>query len=827
MARRSLLPALLLAACGSEGGTHLYQTQPFAPSYQAADVAALDHLGATLVDDGINFGVYSEHATKVQVALFDDASAPLPSQQFDLTRQGNVWNVFVSGIGWNQAYGYVAWGPNWPYDPSWHPGSLAGFSADVDGSGNRFDPNKLLLDPYARMMTGDFDWAEGSAASGPDRGVLTYSAAGKAITVQSQYVWSDNEAAWLAAREDPNMAGHRWQDPIVYEVHPKGFTMNPASNAILHPGTFRGVGENAAYLEDLGVTAVELLPSQAKSTDGGYWGYDTIAFFIPELTYVSLLDPKHPEAPIDEFKWMVDQLHQHGIEVFLDVVYNHTGEGGLWRQEIQFDDVPPLPDGSPQLMAFDPKEVASILEWRGLDNAAYYALDPTNQFYWDNSGVGQETRPNHTPMTRLILDSLHYWVEQMHVDGFRFDEAAILGETSPAQGSCPAHCFTNPSQTVLQTIADDPLFQQRNIRIVAEPWSAGGDFQTQFPASTTKPGYGWGEWNGPFRDWWRSFANVDGWQLSSTIWAPVTPKDGANGGFFLYGSEDFFAPSGREPYHSYNFVTIHDGFTMYDLFSYDQKVNGCGPLNPACCTEQLTSYCNQVDGVDNNISRDWGSDAKGEDMKRELMRDMFVALMISHGTPLLLGGDEWMRTQLGNNNAYSTLADNSYNWFDWGSWQADPHRRRMHDFVKKLIAFRKAHSYALAPADWSSGVPVSWEDAVAGRPANWNSGHLAIHYPASDAGPELDVLLNMEPAAVDFTLPPGTWEVLFDTQSYYDDDSYFPAGGSLDPNTSQNIWTDAPVPLVAGPNSFCGCAAGTTCYCVQPRSLVAVQAIMP
>ncbi len=806
-------------ACPQGNYTHLYQTQPLAPGYSAADVAALDHLGAQVVGGGINFGVYSENATKVQVLLFDDPEAPLPSQQFDMVEQGDVWNVWVSGIGLNQAYGYVAWGPNWPYDPSWHPGTITGFQADVDSAGNRFDPNKLLLDPYAPMMTRDFDWTEGSAASGPDRTVLTYQAAGKAITAQSQYAWSANESQWLAARQDPNMPGHRPQDLIVYEVHPKGFTASPASG-VAHPGTFRGVGEDADYLKDLGINAVEFLPVMAKSTDGGYWGYDTLAFFIPELTYVSLLDPKHPEAAIDEFKWMVDQLHQRGIEVFLDVVYNHTGEGGLWRQEIQFDDVPPLPNGAPQLTAFDPKEVASILSWRGLDNQAYYALDPTNQFYWDNTGVGQETRPNHLPMTRLILDSLHYWVSEMHVDGFRFDEAAILGETSPAEGSCPEHCWADPTKTVLQTIADDPLLQKDNIRIVAEPWSGAGDWQTHFPSSTTLPGYGWGEWNGPFRDWWRSMANVAGWTFNSTIWSPIGQE---NGGFFLFGSHDFFAPNGREPYNSYNFVTIHDGFTMYDLFSYDQKVNGCGPLNPACCTEQLTTYCNQTDGVDNNISKNWGSGS--EDVKRELMRDMFVAMIVSHGTPLLLGGDEWMRTQLGNNNAYSTLADSSYNWFDWGSWQADPHRLRMHDFVRQLLAFRKAYGYALAPSDWSSGVPVSWEDAAAGQPANWNSAHLAMHYPASAAGPEIDVLFNFETTMTDFTLPPGSWTSLLDTQTYYDEDAYFGAGasGSPDPKSSANIWVQSPIPLPPGPSAFCPCAEGATCYCAQPRSIVVVQ----
>ncbi|HUB06333.1 MAG TPA: alpha-amylase family glycosyl hydrolase [Myxococcales bacterium] len=813
MRTRPLL-LVLLVACNSAPYTHLYQASPIAPSYTVADVAAMNHMGATVVDDGVNFAVYSEHATKMQVLLFDDpVNQQLPTRQFDLTPVApgaNVWNVFVSGVGLHQAYGYIAWGPNWPYVSTWQAGAIDGFQADVDANGNRFDPNKLLLDPWAKMMTANFDWSIANAPSGPDRTQSTYQAAGKSLTVQSQYQWSDAEAQWIAARQNPNMPGHRLQDLIVYEMHPKGFTAD-ASSGVIHPGTFRGIGENADYLKDLGITALELLPSEAKSTDGGYWGYDTIGFFIPELTYTALLNPssisssilQNPEAPIDEFKWMVDQLHQRGIEVFLDVVFNHTGEGGLWQDEIQLDDV--VPDGDPALYNYDPKEVANILEWRGLDNQAWYALDPTNQFYWDNSGVGQDTRPNHTPMARLIMDSLNYWVSEMHVDGFRFDEAAILGQSDqiPYTWANPP----NPSTTILQTIADDPLFHQQNIRIVAEPWSGGGDWNGYYPASTTLPGYGWGEWNGPFRDWWRSAMNVPGWNVGSTIWSPITPASGATAGFFLDGSYDFFEWNGRLPGASFNFVTIHDGFTMYDLFSYDTKVNGCGPLNPACCTGALNYYCSNPDGADNNISFNWNS----EDQKRQLMRNLFVAMLVSHGTPLLLGGDEWMRTQLGNNNAYSTLADNYYNWFEWGTWEADPHRQRMHDFVKQLIALRKKLAYALAPGDWSSGAPLSWEGTTAGQPPNWNGQQLAVHYPPSSQGPELDILINLATSAADFTLPAGSWVALLDTQQYFDADSLFTENAALDPGQSNNVWLSNPTAVPGGD------------YNVMPQSIVVLE----
>jgi isoamylase len=856
-----------LASCSNSNYTHLYETKPFAPDYTADDVASLNHLGATVVDNGINFGVYSENATKIQVLLFDSATSAQPIQQFDLTRQGSAaWNVWVSGIGLNEMYGYIAWGPNWPYDPQWTPGTITGFISDVDGSGNRFNPNKLLQDPWAQMVTGQFDWATASAASGPDRTVMTYGAGAKSITVQSQYTWSANEATWITARQNPNMPGHRMQDLVVYETHPKGFTASPASG-VAHPGTFRGVGEDAAYLKDLGITAVELMPSMFKSTDGGYWGYDTIGFFIPELTY-TVGDPSNPAAAIDEFKWMVDQLHQNGIEVFMDVVYNHTGEGGLWQNEIQQDDVPPLPDGDPTLLNFDPKEVASMLSFRGFDNSAWYCLSVDNQTYWDNSGVGQDTRANHPAMKRLITDSLHYWVQQMHVDGFRFDEAAVLGEPdSPGN-----YNGFSGSDSVLQTIIDDPILQAQNTRITAEPWSGGGDFNSQFPASTTTPGYGWGEWNGPFRDYWRSLINCDGstgvnpdgcgattMTVGTGTWTPIGNL--ATAGFELYGSQNMFQPNGRKVTASWNYVTIHDGMTMYDLTSYDAKQNACGPLNPACCTDQVfTSECSQDDGTTNNISRDWGQDH--EDVKRELVRDMFTLLLVSNGTPMLLGGDEWMRTQLGNNNAYSTEADNSSNWYDWGSWQPNAEKNRMHDFVRQVIALRKQFGDALAPSDYGSGAPVSWEDATAGTPANWNSRHLAVHYPKTANEPELEILINMETGVpayssnagpllgtttcpgdttyvassptgydgvcactqdadcpspgtcsnnvcqINFTLPTGTWARLVDTQTYFDEDSYFGSGSA---NASANA-------SVAAPQMIPG-----TSYTVEPHSIVILE----
>jgi glycogen operon protein len=468
---------------------------------------------------------------------------------------------------------------------------------------------------------------------------------------------------------------------------------------------------------------------------------------------------------------MVDELHKADIEVILDVVYNHTGEGGFWRDRLEYDFNPDnsIPFG---LVNIDPKEVVGLYNFRGFDNHAYYALTEDKQSYINNTGVGNETRCNHTPFRKLIVDSLRYWVDEMHVDGFRFDLTPVLGEKDLKYS-----VWDDPKNTVLQDIADDPVLQQYNTRLISEPWAAGGydlglsfngpnnnefsnGFGTRiglFPASQNKPGTGWGEWNGRFRDWWRSFFNNDGFKLNST-----EVKDG---GFFLTGSSDWFRWNDRKPYHAVNFVTVHDGFTMYDLFSYDQKQNRCGPLNPVCCTEPNSAWCEIESGENNNRSRNWNDEV----MKRQQMRNLFVAMMISQGTPLLWAGDEWMRTQLGNNNAYSTRADNPYNWMDWGAWAPQDARHRMFDFVKQAIAFRKSHQYAFAPMDYGSSAPFSWKSAQNTDKTNWGDKQLMMHFYDRTKGPELAILINGEGGDVTFTLPSGrTWKRVLDTQSYFD-----------------------------------------------------------
>ena len=791
MTRTPLLLLVLAAACHKDDDyTQLYATQDKAPSLSWDDIEAMEYMGPTLIDQGVNFCTYSESATRIDLLLFDEPESELPTQQFELTRTGDLWCLYVEGIGAGQHYGYVAWGPNWPYDEAWNVGQIDGFLTDVDSEGNRFNPNKLLLDPWAKALHRDHDWSKGSNATGPARTQSTWAAASKNIVVRTDtYEWSEHEDEWLAMRTDPDAPGHGWDDLVLYEAHPKGFTMNAASG-VDHPGTFRGIGEHAEYLQDLGITALELLPIMERPLDGGYWGYNTLNFFAPELSYsAAFRDNGEPDEVIEEFKWMVDQLHQHDIEVVLDVVYNHTGEGGAWREKVYYGGQDLDPTTTSESYNLDPDIVMGIYSYRGLDNAGYYAHKAGMREYEDHTGVGNQTRPNHDPMSRLILDSLHFYSDEMHVDGFRFDLAGILGEVDQSYDDWDG------ANSVLQDIIDDPRLQERNTRIIAEPWTANwtyGPLIGAYPASTTVDGYGWMEWNARFRDWWRAYINYDDWTLSSQ-------EGGADGGFVMMGSQDQYDWNGRRPYTSVNFITAHDGFTMYDLFTYAEKQNACGPLNPICCDDPTSAWCQTDSGESNNRSRDWGS----EDLKRQMMRNAFTAMMISHGTPMILGGDEWMRTQLGNNNAFSDWADNDWNWFRWGEWQSITNYGgyRMHDFVRDIIAFRKAHTYALAPTEWGGGMPHSWRNATNTGDPNWGGKNLMIHYydDGSWDEPEIVIAINMETGnTVDFTLPEGrTWARVVDTQPYYDTD-WFTDEPTADPYASGNIWLEDPLTLAGG-----------------------------
>ena len=784
----ALLTLLACTACTTEPYTRLYHTEAVAPSFAEGDVAALELLGPIKADRGVNFGVYAGAAERVDLLLFDDADAAEPIQRFEMQRFGEVWNLYVEGVGPGLLYGYVAWGSNWTFDADWYCGSQTGFIADVDATGSRYNPNKLLTDPWSKALTRDHDWAAGSAGSGESRRAqCTWGASAKSVVIASDYSWSEAESDWRTARADGTLAGHDWTDLVLYEVHPKGFTANGVTG-VDHPGTFRGLAENAAYFQDLGVTAVELLPVHEKPLDGGYWGYNNISFFAPELSYSADYEyGGDPAAVVDEFKAMVDTLHQAGVEVVVDVVYNHTGEGGLWRDKVYTDDFLTDESGMQEAYNLDTVEAATIYNFRGLDNNAFYALSADKLSYWNNTGVGNEIRANHTPGHRLVLDSLHYMVEELHVDGFRFDLAGILGEKDGDYNN-----WDDPALSLIGAIVDDPRLQAYNTRIIAEPWTAGGSYTSigNFPPSSTKEGTGWGEWNASFRDWWRSIVNNDAWVLNSD-------EGGIDGGGTLTGTQDRYGANGRQPYHSVNFVTCHDGFTMYDLLSYNEKNNyGC-QLNPTCCENFTSAWCDVDSGENNNRSRDWGTDA--EPFKRQLMRNLYLGMMISQGTPMLYGGDEWLRTQYGNNNAYSTAADNEWNWFRWGEWQAADERWRLKDFVATVVRFRLDHTYAFSPAEYGAGMPLAWKNPSNSGDPDWGSRELLIHWYDDGAEgqpwsgkPELVVLMNMNRSDVTFQVPEGrTWGRVVDTQAYWDGDAYLGTAGG-DPRVSANVSVASP-----------------------------------
>ncbi len=794
-----LLLAAFFTGCTSGDYMALYTTQPIAPSLDWDAVEDLDHMGPTLIDEGVNFCVYSENATRMELALFTDPESTQPAQQFEMTQYGNVWNLYVEGIGVGQHYGYIAWGPNWDYDEEFYPYSIIGFTADADRHGNRFNPNKLLADPYAKAYHRSHDWYAGSVASGPWRAESTYAAGAKSVIIQSDYEWSEAETAWREQRREDGV--HAPNELIYYEVHVKGFTQNTASG-VDHPGTYRGFGEKADYLADLGITAVELLPIHQKEASlGGYWGYSNLNFFTPELSYSdSYQTTGDPYEVVDEFKEMVDQLHQAGIEVILDVVYNHTGEGGLWEDRFCFGT-------DPETDCYDVQweEVTSLYSYRGLDNASYYYVEQDGHRFVDHTGVGSDFRANYTPARRLIKDSIHYWVEEMHVDGFRFDLAAVLGQ----DGHNPDKW--DPSNSLLQELADDPILQENNVRLIAEPWPWGshgnytgnnGHYLGDYPSATGNPAFGFGEWNGGFRDWWRRFIN-DPWESGYSLseqeyWETI------NGGQAITGSSDLFDDDGRKPYHSLNFITVHDGYTLYDLYSYDEPRNACSPVNPICCESPFSVWCEwQYHEPHGYGERDWGMDA--EPFKRQMMRNAFVGLLISHGSPLILGGDEWIRTQYGNTNAYSLQSDNAANWFRWGEWQNDStyHRHRMHDFVRKMIQLRKDYSHVFAPSEYGD-VDVDWRspyDGGTSGSADWDGRSVTVLFDAG-SGKRAAVLINMEGTDIDFGLPSGSWAKVVDTQQYYDmpgtsteGDGWFTDNDAADPYETHNILPDSPEPV--------------------------------
>jgi glycogen operon protein len=553
-------------------------------------------LGATVYPEGVNFSVFAKGATGVELLLFGDVDSPRPEQVISLDPRQNrtyhYWHVFVPGLKAGQIYGYRVVGP-------WAP-----------ERGARFDHEKVLVDPYGRVVAVPPDYSR-DLASRP--GENTARAMKSVVAGLGRYDWEGDQPL-----------KRPFAQIIIYELHVGGFTKHPSSGVAKEKrGTFAGLIEKIPYLADLGVTAVELLPvfqfdvQDAPPGLVNYWGYSPVSFFAPHQGYSSQTDPL---AVLDEFRDLVKALHRAGIEIFLDVVFNHTAEGN---------------------------HLGPTQSFRGLANEVYYLLEPDRSLYANYSGCGNTLNANQAVVRRLMVDSLRYWVEEMHVDGFRFDLASILSRDEKGQP------MENPP--VLWDIESEPVLA--GTKLIAEAWDAAGLYQVGGFVGDT-----WKEWNGRFRDDIRAFLKSD----PDTV-APLAHR--------LLASPDLYGHEEREVEQSINFVTCHDGFTLNDLVSYNHKHN------------EANGEDNR-DGSDHNLSWNCGVEGPTDDPEVESLRNRqvknFLALtLLSFGTPMLLMGDEVRRTQQGNNNAYGQ--DNELSWFDWTL----VHRHRdVHRFVKELIRLR-------------------------------------------------------------------------------------------------------------------------------------------
>jgi glycogen operon protein len=630
-------------------------------------------LGATLEAEGVNFAVFSRDAEAMTLCLFESSSDGDSSFEYRLdprlNRTGDIWHVLVVGIGAGALY---LWRADGPYLPA---------------KGHRFNRHKALLDPYAKAVTGDFTWdlAETKAYDpGSPELDLSFSAKDDAAFMPKCVVVSD-AFDWRGDRP----LNYPLRHCVIYETHVRGLTMHPSAE-VQHPGTFRGVAEMIPYFKDLGVTSLELLPVQefdllentrTDPTTGrrlsNYWGYSTMAFFAPKGRYAA---SGSVGEQVGEFKEMVRTLHEAGIEVILDIVFNHSAEGN---------------------------ELGPTLSFRGLDNRIYYMLDEDKRYYKNFSGCGNTLNCNHPVVRTLIRDCLRYWVVEMHVDGFRFDLGSILGRDQSGK------LLENPP--VIEGIAEDPIL--RHTKIIAEAWDAGGAYQVGW-----FPGGRWAEWNDRYRDDVRRFWRGD-------------HGSARNLATRITGSSDLYLRDGRKPFHSINFITAHDGFTLNDLVSYNHKHNERNGEEGR-------------DGSDADYSFNYGEEGPSRNAALEAIRNrqaknFLSTLLLSIGTPMLLGGDEFRRTQGGNNNAY--CQDNEIGWCDWG-------RRKAYEglvrFARGLIAFRMRHPAFRRPefftgldADFNATPDITWFDEMGMNP-DW--AKIDARIAARIDGSKADILADRD-----------------------------------------------------------------------------------
>jgi len=660
-------------------------------------------LGATWDGAGVNFSLFAESATKVELCLFDSADAAGESQRIDLVEQTDlVWHAYLTDVRPGQLYGYRVHGP---YEPA---------------KGHRCNPNKVLLDPYAKTIGRDARWDDslfGYTLGDPAADLAMDDRDSAAFAPLAQVI--DGSFDWGRDRRP----GTPWHKTLIYEVHVKGFTRRHPGVPEPLRGTYAGLACDAVirHLTELGVTAVELLPVHYHLDDRNllekglknYWGYNTLGFLAPQPSYGR-------DDVVAEFKQMVKTMHAAGIEVILDVVYNHTAEGN---------------------------HLGPTLSMKGIDNASYYMLSPEDpRYYMDFTGCGNVPNMSHPRVLQIMMDSLRYWVKEMHVDGFRFDLASTLARELHA---------INRLGTFFDIIHQDPILSQ--VKLIAEPWDVGpGGYQVgNFPVL-------WTEWNGKYRDCVRSFWKGDGNTLSEFATR-------------FSGSSDLYQDDGRKPYASINFVTCHDGFTLHDLVSYDHKHNASnGEENR--------------DGADDNRSWDCGAEGPTEDpgilaLRERQKRNMVATLLLSQGVPMLCGGDELSHTQNGNNNAY--CHDDELTWMDW---DLDEAREQFLGFVRKVIRIRNTQP-VFQRRRFFKGRPIRGvKDISFLEPSGeemtdeaWNAGFikcLGIRL-AGDrigdvdeegdpiVGETLLILINGHHEAIPFTLPAHQperhWELLFDT----------------------------------------------------------------
>ena len=651
-------------------------------------------LGATVLGEGVNFSVYSRQASRVDLLLFDDAAATHPARVIELDprthRAYHYWHVFVPGIRPGQIYAYRADGP---FDPE---------------RGLRFDPTKALLDPYGRAVVVPDGYSRQAASRYGENNAIAM----KSVVVDPDvYDWEGD-----APLRRP------FATTVIYEMHVAGFTRHPSSGvAAERRGTYAGMIEKISYLKDLGITAVELLPvfqfDRQDCPPGlvNYWGYSPVSFFAPHVGYSSRKDAL---GPVDEFRNLVKALHRAGIEVILDVVYNHTAEGNSEGPTLCF---------------------------RGLANEVYYILNRDRAHYANYSGTGNTLNANQPIVRRMIVDSLRYWVSEMHVDGFRFDLASILARDETGEP------LENPP--VLWDIESDPVLA--GTKLIAEAWDAAGLYQVG-----SFIGDSWKEWNGRFRDDVRRFVKGDNGTIQLLAQRAL-------------GSPDIFGHQEREPEQSINFVTCHDGFTLNDLVSYNNKHN------------EANGEGNR-DGLDTNLSWNCGVEGPTDDiavehLRRRQVKNCVVILLASIGTPMLQMGDEMRRTQQGNNNAY--CQDNEESWLDWSL--LDRHRD-LHQFVQKLIVQRlrllslgDEESFGLSLTELLRRAEIDWHGVRLGRPdwAEYSHSVACTVRPRQRQIPLwLHVMFNAYWEPLDFELPlaPGAasagWQRWIDTSLEWPED---------------------------------------------------------